>query len=59
MDYKTGNELLPVPYFHVVLRLEVLNKTALHEPKMLYDILFETGLGNASNVWQKQNLKWE
>ena len=29
-------ELLPVPYFHVVFTLpEVLNKTALHEPKML------------------------
>ena len=36
-------ELLPVPYFHVGFTLpEVLNKTALHEPKMLYDILFET-----------------
>ena len=36
-------ELLPVPYFHVVFTLpEVLNKTALHEPKMLYDTLFET-----------------
>jgi hypothetical protein len=36
-------ELLPVPYFHVVFTLpEVLNKTALHEPKMLYDILFES-----------------
>ena len=35
-------ELLPVPYFHVVFTLpEVLNKTALHEPKMLYDTLFE------------------
>lgn len=36
-------ELLPVPYFHVVFTLpEVLNNTALHEPKMLYDTLFET-----------------
>ena len=31
-------ELFPVPYFHVVFTLpDVLNKTALHEPKMLYD----------------------
>ena len=48
-------ELLPVPYFHVVFTLpEVLNKTALHEPKMLYDILFESGFFTAADcaVWR-------
>ena len=37
------SELLPVPYFHVVFTLpDVLNPLALHQPKMLYDILFES-----------------
>ncbi|WP_185286903.1 IS91 family transposase, partial [Chryseobacterium indologenes] len=37
------NELLPVPYFHVVFTLpDHLNSLALHQPKMLYDILFES-----------------
>lgn len=37
------SELLPVPYFHVVFTLpDTLNPLALHQPKMLYDILFES-----------------
>ena len=48
-------ELLPVPYFHVVFTLpEVLNKTALHEPKMLYDILFESAWETLQTFGKKQ-----
>ncbi len=36
------NELLPVPYFHVVFTLpDLLNPLAIHQPKELYDTLFE------------------
>jgi Transposase zinc-binding domain len=35
-------ELLPVPYYHVVFTLpESINSLAMHQPKMVYDILFE------------------
>jgi hypothetical protein len=36
------SELLPVPYFHVVFTLpESINSLAMHQPKIVYDILFE------------------
>ena len=36
-------ELLPVPYFHVVFTLpDSLNSLAIHNPKLVYDLLFET-----------------
>jgi Putative transposase/Transposase zinc-binding domain len=36
------SELLPVPYFHLVFTLpERLNTLAMHQPKIVYDILFE------------------
>ena len=36
-------ELLPVPYFHVVFTLpESINALAIHQPKTVYDILFES-----------------
>jgi Putative transposase len=36
-------ELLPVPYFHVVFTLpDSLNKLCLYKPKLLYDLLFKT-----------------
>ena len=51
-------ELLPVPYFHVVFTLpEVLNKTALHEPKMLYDILFESAWETLQTFGKNRGLK--
>lgn len=35
------NELLPVPYFHVVFTLpDTLNPLAVHNPAVVYDILF-------------------
>ena len=37
------SELLPVPYFHVVFTLpDSLNSLALHNPKLVYDLLFES-----------------
>ena len=37
---KTGQTLLPVPYFHVVFTLpDELNSLALHNPKLVYDAL--------------------
>ncbi len=37
------DELLPVPYFHVVFTLpEALNKLCMHKPKAMYDMLFAT-----------------
>ncbi len=39
---KREEELLPVPYFHVVFTLpDLLNPLAMHRPKELYDCLFE------------------
>ncbi|MDY0118938.1 MAG: IS91 family transposase [Bacilli bacterium] len=36
------NELLPVPYFHVVFTLpDSINSLAIHQPKIVYDTLFE------------------
>jgi Putative transposase/Transposase zinc-binding domain len=38
---KTGQALLPVPYFHVVFTLpDALNSLVLHQPKLVYDTLF-------------------
>lgn len=35
-------ELLPVPYFHVVFTLpDALNSLAIHQPKLIYDTLFD------------------
>jgi len=39
-------ELLPVPYFHVVFTLpDTLNQLAMHQPKHVYDALFEAAWG--------------
>lgn len=36
-------ELLPVPYFHVVFTLpDSINSLAMQEPKLVYDLLFES-----------------
>ncbi|WP_313270519.1 IS91 family transposase [Epilithonimonas vandammei] len=51
-------ELLPVPYFHVVFTLpDVLNKAVLHEPKMLYDILFESAWETLQTFGKNKNLQ--
>jgi hypothetical protein len=37
------SEFLPVPYFHLVFTLpESINSLAMHQPKIVYDILFES-----------------
>jgi hypothetical protein len=37
------DELLPVPYFHVVFTLpDTLNKLCMHQPAVLYNLLFKT-----------------
>ena len=37
-----STELLPVPYFHVVFTLpDSINSLAIHQPKIVYDTLFE------------------
>lgn len=37
-----STELLPVPYFHVVFTLpDSINSLAVHQPKIVYDTLFE------------------
>jgi hypothetical protein len=39
---KRETELLPVPYFHVVFTLpDSINSLTIHQPKIVYDILFE------------------
>jgi hypothetical protein len=36
-------ELLPVPYFHVVFTLpDSINTLSMHQPKLVYDLLFES-----------------
>jgi len=40
---KREEELLPIPYFHVVFTLlDTLNHLAMHQPKAVYDALFES-----------------
>ncbi|MDV4115323.1 IS91 family transposase, partial [Elizabethkingia anophelis] len=52
------NELLPVPYFHVVFTLpDHLNSLALHQPKMLYDILFESAWETLQTFGKNKNLQ--
>ena len=51
-------ELLPVPYFHVVFTLpDHLNSLALHQPKMLYDILFESAWETLQTFGKNKNLQ--
>jgi Putative transposase/Transposase zinc-binding domain len=43
---KRTDELLPVPYFHVVFTLpDTINPLAMHQPKDVYDALFEAAWG--------------
>ena len=52
------SELLPVPYFHVVFTLLVyLNSLALHQPKMLYDILFHSASETLQTFGKNKNLQ--
>ena len=51
------DELLPVPYFHVVFTLPgTLNKLCMHKPKIMYDLLFATAWSVLNSFGQDH--KW-
>ncbi len=50
-------ELLPVPYFHVVFTLpDTLNKLCMHKPTVLYNLLFATAWSVLNSFGKDQ--KW-
>ena len=52
---KREEELLPVPYFHVVFTLpDTLNELAMHKPKQVYDSLFEAGWNTIKTFGEDQ-----
>ena len=52
-----ASELLPVPYFHVVFTLpDAINGLVLHEPKLVYDTLFEAAWATIQKFAQRQGL---
>lgn len=52
------NELLPVPYFHVVFTLpESINALAIHNPKLVYATLFESVWETLSQFGKTQGVK--
>lgn len=51
------SELLPVPYFHVVFTLpDALNRLCMHEPAVVYNLLFTTAWGVINDFGQDH--KW-
>ena len=51
-------ELLPVPYFHVVFTLpDSLNSLAIHNPKLVYDLLFETAWATLKTFSKNKGLQ--
>lgn len=53
-----GQELLPVPYFHVVFTLpSELNVLAMHEPKVVYDSLFAAAWQTLAAFSNKKGLQ--
>jgi secreted Zn-dependent insulinase-like peptidase len=51
-------ELLPVPYFHVVFTLpDSLNSLAIHDPKLVYDLLFETAWATLKTFSKNKGLQ--
>ncbi len=55
---KRKNELLPVPYFHVVFTLpDLINQTAMYKPKEVFNTLFETAWETMQEfAWDKKHL---
>ena len=55
---KREEELLPVPYFHVVFTLpDLLNPLAMHQPKQLFDCLFEAAWKTVETLgWDHKHL---
>lgn len=57
MDKRIG-ELLPVPYFHVVFTIpDLLNPLALHQPAMVYDLLFRATWDTLQTFGNNKGLK--
>ena len=51
-------ELLPVPYFHVVFTLpDSLNSLAIHNPKLVYDLLFEMAWATLKTFGKNKGLQ--
>lgn len=51
-------ELLPVPYFHVVFTLpDSLNSLAIHDPKLVYDLLFESAWETLKSFGKNKELQ--
>jgi hypothetical protein len=51
-------ELLPVPYFHVVFTLpEAINALAIHHPKLVYSLLFESVWETLSQFGKNQGVQ--
>ena len=52
------SELLPVPYFHVVFTLpDSINSLAMQQPKLVYDILFESAWATLKTFGKKNALQ--
>jgi hypothetical protein len=51
-------ELLPVPYFHVVLPCQLV-LMAIHQPKIVYDTLFEATWETLQQFGKTRKYKWE
>ena len=53
---KREEELLPVPYYHVVFTLPgVLNRLALHKPQLIYNTLFKTAWSTIKGFGEHPN----
>lgn len=57
INARTG-ELLPVPYFHVVFTMpDLLNPYVMHDPKKMYDLLFESAWDTLQTFGRNKGLK--
>ncbi|MBA0885071.1 IS91 family transposase [Flavobacterium undicola] len=55
---KRETELLPVPYFHAVFTLpDSINSLAMHQPKMVYDTLFEATWETLQTFGKKKGIQ--
>jgi hypothetical protein len=53
-----SDELLPVPYFHVVFTLpDSINTLAIHQPKLVYDTLFDAAWETLAAFGRQNGLK--
>jgi hypothetical protein len=55
---KRTDELLPVPYFHVVFTLpDSINPLSIHQPKLVYDTLFDAAWETLAAFGKNKGLK--